>query len=171
MLARYVLVTKGYSNCKVADLAEGLGNLGQVNCSSKDMIVSKLNRYTKEARQALSNAREEALRLKHRIVGPEHILLGILQMNDPIIECIFSKLQVSSTRLRQALEFVVGHGNKALISEPTLSPTARAALVRAEQESVDMGEELIGVEHLLLGLLKNKEGIAVGVLESFGLYL
>src|SRR5438270_3560960 len=133
--------------------------------------MNRLNKYTKEARQALSNAREEALQLRHRTIGPEHLLLGILNVNDPIIDCILSKLQVSSTRLRQALEFVVGRGNKALVSEPTLSSLTRAVLLHAERESMEMGGELTGIEHLFLGLLDDAEGVAVGILESFGLYL
>src|SRR5579884_3003381 len=133
--------------------------------------MNRSNKYTKEARLALSYAREEAMELRHRMIGPEHLLLGVLEVNDPIIECVLSRLQVSTPRLRQALEFVIGRGNKALISEPILGSAAKEVLRHAEEEAAEMGEELTGIEHLLLGLLKDSEGIAVGVLESFGLYL
>lgn len=133
--------------------------------------MNRLNKFTKEARQALSYAREEAVQLRHRTIGPEHLLLGILKMNDPIIECILAKLQISTPRLRQAMEFVIGRGNKALVSEPTLGLPAKEVLLHAEETAAEMGEELVGIEHLLLGLLRDSEGIAVGVLESFGLFL
>lgn len=133
--------------------------------------MSRLNQYSVEARQVLVYAREEAVQLRHKSVGPEHILFGILRVNDPIVASIFSTLHVDVQRLRQALEFVVGRGNKALLSGPTLSSTARTALTLAEREASETGSELIGVEHLLLGLLNDKEGITVGVLESFGLSL
>ena len=134
-------------------------------------IVSRLNRYTKEARQALSYAREEALRLRYRTVGTEHILLGILRMNDPLIEGVFSSLHVSTLRIFQTLEFVAGHGNKVPVNEPSLGPAARAVVAQAEQEAVEAQAKLIGVEHLLLGLFSERGGIAAGVLESFGLHL
>ncbi|GAC1350966.1 MAG: ATP-dependent Clp protease ATP-binding subunit [Ktedonobacteraceae bacterium] len=133
--------------------------------------MSRLNRYTKEARQVLSNAREEAQRLRHRSVGTEHLLLGILKLHDPFIEGLFSTLHASTEKVVQALEFVVGHGNKTLVGEPSIGTAARAALASAEQEAMATQSELIGVEHLLLGLFCERDGIAIGVLESFGVYL
>ncbi len=133
--------------------------------------MSRLNRYSKEARQALSYAREEAMRLRHRSVGTEHILLGILKVKAPLIEAVFSALHVNTFRMQQALEFVVGRGNKTPMSDPPLSPGARAVLARAEQEAGFFNGELVDLEHLLLGLLSDREGVAVGVLESFGVYL
>jgi len=97
--------------------------------------LSRLNQYSVEARQILVYAREEAVQLRHKSVGPEHILFGILRGNDPIVGSIFSTLHVDVQRLRQALEFVVGRGNKALLNGPTLSSTARTALTHAEREA------------------------------------
>ena len=84
--------------------------------------MGRVNRYTQEARLALSNAREEAQRLRHRAISSEHLLLGILRLNDAIIEAVFASCHASSARVSQALEFVVGRGNKALLSDPTLVP-------------------------------------------------
>lgn len=133
--------------------------------------MSRLNRYNQEARQALLFSREEAVQLRHRLIAPEHILLGILRLKDPLIESLFSSLQISTARLKQAVDFVVGRGNRAVISEPAFSTGAREALGYAEQESSIAGAELVGPEHLLLGLLCANDGVAVGVLESFGAYL
>ena len=133
--------------------------------------MSRLNRYTKEARQVLSNAREEAQRLRHRSIGTEHILLGILKLKDPLIEGLFADLHVSTLRVAQALEFVIGRGNKAYVGEPALGTAARGVLAGAEQEAQAVEAELVSVEHLLLGLFSARDSITVGVLESFGVYL
>ena len=133
--------------------------------------MSRLNRYTQEARQVLSAAREEAQRLRHRSIGTEHLLLGILKMRTACIEGIFTDLHVSTLRVAQALEFVMGKGNKAFLGEPALSAAARNVLASAEREAKTAEAELIGIEHLLLGLFNERDGITVGVLESFGIYL
>src|SRR5947209_9349909 len=133
--------------------------------------MSRLNRYTKEARQVLALAREEARCLRHRVVGTEHILLGILKLNDPLIEGLFVSLHASTVRVIQALEFVMGRGNKAILGEPSLSAAARTALTFAEQEAMAVQAELVGVEHIFLGLFSERDGVTVGVLESFGVYL
>ena len=133
--------------------------------------MSRLNKYSKEARQALANARAEAQRLRHRVVGTEHLLLGILKLNDPMIEKLFASVHVNTSCVIQAIEFVVGRGNKALIGEPALGTAARVVLTVAEREATDAQVELVGVEHLLLGLFSEHDGVTVGVLESFGIYL
>ncbi len=133
--------------------------------------MSQVGRYTEEARQALLASRDEAMQLRHRVIGPEHIVLGILKVGDPIVEYVLQRRQVSTARLRESLEFVVGRGNKAIISQPTFGQPARDALERAGQVAALMGEEKIGVEHLLLGVQGDERSIAAGVLESFGLSL
>ena len=132
--------------------------------------MGRVNRYTQEARQALSNAHEEAQRLRHRTISTEHLLLGILRLNDAIIEAVFASCHANSTRVSQALEFVVGRGNKALLSDPALGASVRVVLTCAEQEAAQMQAELIGVEHLFLALFCERDGVASGVLESFGLF-
>ncbi len=132
--------------------------------------MSKSNKYTNEARQAFSNAREEALRLRHKAVGTEHLLLGLLKLNDPLIEGLFVSLHVSTLRVFQALEFVLGRGNKAYVSDPVLSAGARATITRAEQEASTVQAGLVGVEHLLLGIFGESGGVTADVLGSFGMY-
>lgn len=132
--------------------------------------MSRLNRYTQEARQVLAYAREEAQRLRHRIVGTEHLLLSILKSDDPVIEGLFVSLRISPLHIIQAIEFVVGHGNRVYISGPIPGPAVRAVLANAEREAAEMQEELIGVAHLLLGLYGEPDSVTVGVLESFGIF-
>ncbi|MGH2496942.1 MAG: ATP-dependent Clp protease ATP-binding subunit [Ktedonobacteraceae bacterium] len=133
--------------------------------------MSQSGRYTEEARQALFASRQEALQLRHRLIGPEHMLLGMLKMHDPIIECVLLRQKVSSSRLRESLEFVVGRGNKAILSQPTFGQAARAVLERAQQVATRMEQQHTGVEHLLLSVLGDEDGLAAGVLASFGLSL
>lgn len=127
--------------------------------------------YTREALQALAYAREEVRQLRQRLIGPEHILLGILKMNDPVIEDICMSIRVSPPRLCSSLQFVMERRNKALLSGPSMNPAARRALARAEQVAVALSAQQIGLEHLFLGILGEREGIATVVLESFGVSL
>lgn len=130
--------------------------------------MSRFQHYTREARQAITCAREEAQRLRHKTVGTEHLLLGILKVGDSTIEAAFSLLHVSTQRVVQALEFVVGYGNKTSLTEPSLSAATRAVLVCAEQEMAEDHIDMVRIEHLLLALFSDRESITTGVLESFG---
>src|SRR5437588_11763397 len=105
--------------------------------------MSQLDRYTEEGRQALLASREEALQLRHRVIGPEHLALGILKIADPIIECALLQLQVDTVRLREALTFVVGRGTKAILGQPSMGQPARAVLLRAEKMAAQAGQQLI----------------------------
>jgi ATP-dependent Clp protease ATP-binding subunit ClpC len=133
--------------------------------------MSRFDHYSNEARRALAQAREDALRLNHKTICTEHVLLGLLEINDPLIESVISHLGASSARVRQALEFVIGRSTRPLLSEPTLSAPARTVLDLAEQEAQDSHAPEVGADHLLLGLLREGGGIAAGVLESFGIAL
>ena len=94
--------------------------------------MSTSNKYTREARQAFAYARDEAIRLKHKAVGPEHLLLGLLKLNDTLIESLFLSLSISTVRVAQAMEFVMGRGTKGHGSEPALSAAARLIIASAE---------------------------------------
>src|SRR5581483_3693705 len=120
--------------------------------SLRSKAMNRLSKFSGEARRAVACAREEARRLRHRLVGTEHLLLGLLKVNDPIIDGLLVSMHASATRVAQALEFVIGRGNKAILSEPILSGGARATLLRAEEEAEQAQAELVGIEHLLLGI-------------------
>ncbi len=131
--------------------------------------MSQLEYYTAEGQRALVLAREEAVSLRHRLIDPEHLVLGILKVKDPTIESIFAQLHVDASRLAEALAFVVGRGNKAIISRPTMSQATRSALQRAADFAARLDKAKVGIEHLLLGVLGDEDGVAVGILENFGL--
>ncbi|HLI87827.1 MAG TPA: ATP-dependent Clp protease ATP-binding subunit [Ktedonobacteraceae bacterium] len=134
-------------------------------------MMYRPNRYDKEVRQAVSLAREEARRLRHRVVSTEHLLLGLLRLKDPVIEGLLASLRISSKRIALALDFVMGRGSRIILSEPVLGATARATLERAEQEAAAEQAQVVSVGHLLLAILGEEDGVVAGVLESFGLYV
>jgi ATP-dependent Clp protease ATP-binding subunit ClpC len=127
-------------------------------------------KYSKEAREVISLAREEALRLRHRLIGTEHLFLSMLRLNHPLIESLFVSLNTSSAGILQALDFVIGRGRRALVSDPVLSTAARATLARAEEVALVTQADLVGIEHVLLGMLDERDGIVMGVLENLNIY-
>src|SRR6266487_2552039 len=133
--------------------------------------MSRQDKYTKELRQVLAYAREEARRLCYRLVNTEHLLLGLLKLNDPIIEDVFVSFRTNTMRISQAMEFVVGRSTRAILGETSLHPTVRAILAYATEEAIAAHSELVGVEHLLLGILREPEGTAAAVLTSFAISL
>ncbi len=133
--------------------------------------MNRQEKYTNEVRQVLAYAREEARRLCFRLVNTEHLLLGLLRLNDPLIEDIFVSLHTSTERVSQAMDFVVGRSNKAILSEPALHPATRTVLGYAAEEAAAIPTELIRVEHLLLAILREQDSIATGVLSSFAVTL
>ncbi len=133
--------------------------------------MSRFDFYNNDARRALAQARETALRLNHKTICTEHLLLGLLEAQDPTIEALLNGLGANTGRVRQALEFVIGKSNRPLLVEPALSVAARTVLDLAEQEARDDHNTPVGTEHLFIGLLREGEGIAAGVLESFGVSL
>ena len=104
----------------------------------REVAVRHFDRYSPDARRALSQAREVALRLNHKTICTEHLLCGLLEANDPVVSAVLSTLGVNVVRLHQALEFVIGKGNRTFQSEPALSIAARC-----DRRCARIGEELI----------------------------
>ncbi len=130
--------------------------------------MGKNEKYTSDVREVINRAREETQCLRHRLVGSEHLLLSVLKLRDPLIEGLFASFHVSTTSLIGALDFVMRRGHKAILSEPILSVSARAILVRAEEEAEQLGSPVVGIEHLVMALLEEQNGVTAGILESFG---
>ncbi|GCE17468.1 ATP-dependent Clp protease ATP-binding subunit [Dictyobacter kobayashii] len=133
--------------------------------------MGRYDKYSPDVRQVIAFAREEAQRLRHRLIGSEHLLLGILRLQDTLIEGLFASLHVSTMSITQALDFVIGRGNKAILSEPSLNVAARATLARAEEVANEGEMGLVSLEHLFLAILEEQNSVALGVLESFGIHL
>jgi ATP-dependent Clp protease ATP-binding subunit ClpC len=133
--------------------------------------VSRFDRYNNDAKRSLAQAREVALRLNHRTICTEHLLYGLLEANDPTVCTLIAQLGADTTRMRQALDFVIGKSGRPLLVEPSLSGPAKRSLDLAEAEASASGAAEVATQHLLIGLLREGEGIAAGVLESFGITL
>jgi len=129
-------------------------------------------RFSEGARRVLSRAQTEAQQLGHNYIDTEHILLGIASEELGIAAKVLSNLGVSTTKIRAAVEFVIGKGERRATKEDVdLAPRAKRAIEFAVDEARRLSSSYIGVEHLLLGLLRENEGVAFSVLESFGITL
>ncbi len=129
-----------------------------------------MNRFTERAQKVILIAQEEAKRLNHDYVGTEHILLGLVAIGEGVAAQVLSNLGIDLKKLRNEIEKVVGTGdNIMLLGEIPFSPRAKKVLEFAVEEAQNMGHYYVGTEHILLGLLREEEGIAARVLENIGI--
>jgi ATP-dependent Clp protease ATP-binding subunit ClpC len=120
----------------------------------------------------LTRAQGEAQRLGHSYIDTEHILLGIASEESGIAAKVLSNLGISMGKIQAAVEFVIGKGERrATTGDVDLAPRAKRAIEFAVDEARRLNSSYIGVEHLLLGLMRESEGVAFSVLESFGITL
>lgn len=125
-------------------------------------------KFTEKTRIVLDLARDEARELHHNYVGTEHLLLGLLREGESIAYNILHSLGIELEAVRRAVTFIVGPGKEAVIGEIGLTPRAVAATTLAFNEAGHLRQEKIAPEHLLLGLTREGEGIAVGLMRAFG---
>jgi hypothetical protein len=129
------------------------------------------DKFTERARKAMTLAQDEAQRLGHNYMGTEHLLLGLVREGEGVAAKVLNNLGVSLDRVRSEVEFIIGRGDRVVLGEIGLTPRAKKVIELAVDEARRMGHNYIGTEHLLLGLLREGEGIAAGVLESLGVNL
>jgi len=135
-------------------------------------MATGFERFSEGARKALSRAQVEARRLGHSYIDTEHILLGIVADEAGIAAKVLTNLGASLNKVQAAVEFVVGKGGKQTTGEEiSLAPRAKRVIELAVDEARRLNSNYIGTEHLLLGLLSGREGVACSVLESFGVTL
>jgi prophage maintenance system killer protein len=125
-------------------------------------------RFTDRARRAVHLAREEALLLRHDHVGTEHLLLGLLYEGEGVAAHVLESLGISREDVRGQVDEIIGHGQSPPRGDIPFTPAARRALRLALQESLQLGHRYIGTEHVLLGLLREAEGVAAQVLNRLG---
>jgi ATP-dependent Clp protease ATP-binding subunit ClpA len=128
------------------------------------------DRFNERAKQILAFAQDEAIRLKHNYIGTEHLLLGLARDSDTIAGRVLESLGVEISKVRTAVEFIIGAGGGGPVSpdEITLSPRSKMVIDLAIDEADRLGQAQVGPEHLLLGLVREGQGIASGVIESLG---
>src|SRR2546428_8362085 len=131
----------------------------------------RFDKFTERARKVLSLAQEEAQRFQHNYIGTEHLLLGLVREGEGVAAKVLSNLGVELNKVRSAVEEIIGRGDRIVLGEIGLTPRAKKVIELALDEARRLNHDYIGTEHLLLGLLREGEGIGAGVLESFGLSL
>jgi len=119
----------------------------------------------------LSLAQEEAQRFNHNYIGTEHILLGLVRETDGVGARVLSSLGVELSKVRSAVEFIIGRGERPSPGDIGLTPRAKKVIELAVDEARRLSHHYIGTEHLLIGIMREGEGVAAGVLESLGVSL
>ena len=134
-------------------------------------MADRFDKFTERARRVLTLAQEEALRFNHNYIGTEHLLLGLVREGEGVAAKVLSNMGVELNKVRSAVEFIIGRGDRQVMGEIGLTPRAKKVIELAVDEARRLGHHYIGTEHLLLGLVREGEGIAAGVLESLGVSL
>ncbi len=135
-------------------------------------MSSRFEKFSERARRVLSLAQEEAIRFNHNYIGTEHVLLGLVRESEGVAARVLGNLGIDLTKIRSAVEFIIGRGERPVSGENIgLTPRAKKVIELAVDEARRMSHHYIGTEHLLIGLLREGEGVASGVLESLGVTL
>jgi ATP-dependent Clp protease ATP-binding subunit ClpC len=134
-------------------------------------MSSRFEKFSERARKVLTYAQEEAQRFNHNYIGTEHILLGLVREQEGVVARVLTNLGIDLNKVRAAVEFIIGRGEKPVSGEIGLTPRAKKVIELAVDEARRMNHSYIGTEHLLVGLLREGEGVASGVLESLGVTL
>jgi ATP-dependent Clp protease ATP-binding subunit ClpC len=125
-------------------------------------------RFTERARQVVVLAQEEARQLKHNYIGTEHILLGLLREEEGLAARVLESLDITVERVRAQVVRIVGSGEEVTSGQIPFTPRAKKVLELALREALQLGHTYIGTEHILLGLVREGEGIAAQVLVELG---
>ncbi|MBI2871883.1 MAG: ATP-dependent Clp protease ATP-binding subunit [Chloroflexi bacterium] len=134
-------------------------------------MASRFEKFSERARRVLSLAQEEAQRFNHTYIGTEHILLGLVRETDGVAARVLVNLGVELPKVRSAVEFIIGRGERPSQGDIGLTPRAKKVIELAVDEARRLSHHYIGTEHLLIGLMREGEGVAAGVLESLGITL
>jgi ATP-dependent Clp protease ATP-binding subunit ClpC len=121
-------------------------------------------RFTERARQVVVLAQEEARALKHNYIGTEHLLLGLLREEEGVAARVLDGLEVSVEEVRAAVVRIVGSGEEEPQGQIPFTPRAKKVLELALREALSLGHNYIGTEHILLGLVREDEGVAARIL-------
>ena len=134
--------------------------------------MNMFNRFTERARKVILLAKEEAKRFNHDYIGTEHILLGLIREGEGVAAAVLQKLGLSPEKIRLEVEKLVQSGPSTMVSgDIPFTPKAKKVIELAMDEARNLGHNYIGTEHLLLGLIREGEGIAAQVLVNLGLDL
>ena len=128
-------------------------------------------RFTDRARRVVVLAQEEARMLDHNWIGTEHILLGLIHEGQGVAAEALTALGISLAAMRQAVEDIIGRGQKAPSGHIPFTPRSKKVLELALREALQLGSDYIGTEHILLALIREGDGVAAQVLVGAGVDL
>ena len=128
-------------------------------------------RFTERARQVVVLAQEEARILKHNYIGTEHILLGLLREEEGLAARVLESLDITVERVRAQVVRIVGSGEEVTSGQIPFTPRAKKVLELALREALSLGHNYIGTEHILLGLVRERDGVAAKALDSLNIRL
>ncbi|MCS7056417.1 MAG: ATP-dependent Clp protease ATP-binding subunit [Thermoflexales bacterium] len=132
-------------------------------------MAGKIDRFNQRARRVLQIANDEAERLSHNYIGTEHLLLGIVKEESGIAGRVLRELGAKPDRVAEMVERMTGAGRRAPSTKPELTPRTKQVLEFAVEEARKLSHSYIGTEHLLLGLIRHGDGVAIDVLRQLGL--
>jgi len=124
-------------------------------------------RFTERARQVVVLAQDEARALKHNYIGTEHILLGLLREEEGLAARVLESLDITVEEVRAQVARIVGQGDEVTSGQIPFTPRAKKVLELALREALSLGHNYIGTEHILLGLVRENEGVAARILLDF----
>jgi hypothetical protein len=125
-------------------------------------------RFTDRARRVVVLAQEEARTLNHNYIGTEHLLLGLINEGEGVAALALEQLNISLDAVRSQVEEIIGLGEAALSGHIPFTPRAKKVLEMSLREAIQLGHNYIGTEHILLGLIREGEGVAAQVLNKLG---
>ena len=139
--------------------------------TSRQSVYRVFERFTDRARGVVVLAQEEARLLNHNYIGTEHLLLGLIHEGEGIAATALQRLGLSLDMVRSRVEEIIGHGGSSPSGHIPFTPRAKKVLELSLREALQLGHNYIGTEHLLLGLIREGEGVAAQVLAQLGLDL
>ena len=125
-------------------------------------------RFTDRARRVVVLAQEESRMLNHNYIGTEHILLGLIHEGEGVAALTLDSLSISLEAVRREVEQIIGEGQAAQAGHIPFTPRAKKVLELSLREALQLGHNYIGTEHILLGLIREGEGVAARVLQKLG---
>ena len=129
-------------------------------------MADRFDKITPRARKVLTLAQQEAQRRNRNYIGTEHLLLGLVGEGGGVAAKVLTNMGLELSTMRSVVELIIGRGDRTVMGEIGLSPGAKKVIELAVDESRRLGHDYIGTEHILLGLLREGEGIAAGVLQA-----
>ena len=153
-----------------APAAGAAGSAATAGVAAGAAAASRFDKFTEGAKRVLELAVEEAQRFNHNYIGTEHLLLGLARQEESAVgsEGALGTLGVELHKVRRAVEFIIGRGDRIVTGDISLTPRSKRVVQLAIDEAGRLGHREITEQHLLLGLAKEGQGIAAGVLKSLG---